>query len=58
MNKIQEFSNFEPTWQAPRPFYGDLPLRKIEDDPKPKSKPFVSIPSDPVTVPKHHQTAF
>ena len=33
-------------------------LRKIEDDPKPKSKPFVSIPSDPATVPKHHQIAF
>ena len=57
MHKIQEFSNFEPTWQVPRPFYGDLPLRKIEDDPKPKSKPFVSIPSGLVTVPKHYQTA-
>ena len=57
MHKIQEFSNFQPTWQAPRPFYEDLPLRKIEDNLKPKSKPFVSIPSGPVTVPKH-QTAF
>ena len=34
------------------------PWEKIEDDLKPKSKHFVSIPSGLGTVPKHHQTAF
>ena len=48
---------FSANMAGAQTIYEDLPLRKIEDNLKPKSKPFVSIPSGPVTVPKH-QTAF